>query len=552
MQKITNDARQPDARANGKYQFKTEPWAHQREALKQSWDKKYFALLMEYGTGKTKVIIDNAGILFERGEIDALFIIAPNGVHEQWITEQLPMHMPERIKYIARVWTGANTKKFKRGLQEFWQEKSAHKLKIFTANVEAFQMSPRAQAFGKNFLNSFNTMLVVDESTRIKTPGAKRTKFIIGQLARLAVYRRTLTGNEVTRSPFDVYSPYRFLNQNFWEPIRNYHLFCHRYGKFKTNYIYRKQIKVDMGCPKCKKHINEILFKRQGRLFAICPRCRAVLNDERLPAKVDKLIDNEGRFEYPTLIKYRRLDELREKTAAVSYLVRKDDCLDLPPKIYDPIYAELNADQKRLYQELKTERVTEYQGAELSVANKLALSVRFQQIVGGFFPETEEPIGSNNPKIDRLLYDLEDIDCADPIIIWARFTAEIKAIAKALQANYDDRVITYFGETSKTERAEIRRDFDAGKIGFFVANTATAGTGLNLQRSYIHYYFSNSFNSEDRWQSEDRSHRGGQTRACLYKDIFIKGTVDDTIKKSNDEKKHIAEFFKARPLEELV
>jgi ERCC4-related helicase len=121
-----------------------------------------------------------------------------------------------------------------------------------------------------------------------------------------------------------------------------------------------------------------------------------------------------------------------------------------------------------LYQELKTERVTEYQGAELSVANKLALSVRFQQIVGGFFPETEEPIGSNNPKIDRLLYDLEDIDCADPIIIWARFTAEIKAIAKALQANYDDRVITYFGETSKTERAEIRRDFDAGKIGFLL------------------------------------------------------------------------------------
>jgi len=523
-----------------KYEFKTQPWEHQKEALLASWNKKYFALLCDYGTGKSKIIIDTIGINYERNNLEALFVIAPNEVHERWISEQIPAHLPDRIKYIARVWTGSTSQKFKRSLEQFWHSQYRDHLKIFTMNVEALQSSKRGREFAKNFLAAFRALLAIDESTRIKTPSAKRTKFIINNLSKLAIYRRTLTGNEVTRSPFDVYCPYRFLKPDFWYPIANYHIFKHRYGKYVTRYTYRKTLNYKKKCPKCKTFIEKLTVKKWR---AVCPKCFAV---------VKKLEEDEQKRNYETLISYKRLDELRAKTIQHSYLIRKEDCMDLPPKIYQPIYAEMNDEQTRVYKELKNELCTQYKGVELSVINKIALSTRFQQIVGGFFPTSEETIGDSNPKIERLLYDLEDIDCADPIIIWSRFTAELKAIARNLRKNYDKPVALYYGGTAKADRKQIVDEFQAGKYAFFVANPQTAGTGLNLQRAYIHYYYSNSFNAEDRWQSEDRSHRGGQTNQCLYKDIYIKGTVDDTIKKANQEKKDLADFFRTRSLEDIL
>ena len=61
-----------------KYKFKTEPYAHQKEALTLSWDKQSFALFMEMGTGKTKVLLDNLGTLRCQNLINGALIIAPN------------------------------------------------------------------------------------------------------------------------------------------------------------------------------------------------------------------------------------------------------------------------------------------------------------------------------------------------------------------------------------------------------------------------------------------------------------------------------------------
>ena len=110
----------------------------------------------------------------------------------------------------------------------------------------------------------------------------------------------------------------------------------------------------------------------------------------------------------------------------------------------------------------------------------------------------------------------------------------------------------FYGDTSKPERKRIIEEFKRGDIDFFVANPSVAGTGLNLQAAYINYYYSNSFKAEDRWQSEDRTHRGGQKNQCLYKDILIKGTIDDTLMESNKAKIDLAEYFKERDIRELI
>ena len=553
MPEHTSQARSPgDHQKNKKYIFKTDPWAHQLEALKRSWDKTFFALLCDYGTGKTKIVIDNAAILYEYNLITALMVIAPNGVHEDWIIDHVPKHLPDRIAHIDRSWTGSTSQKFKASLEEFWEPRNTNKLKIFTINVEALQTSSRARAFCKNFLLAFPSFLAVDESTRIKTPSAKRAKFVVNTLGKLAQYRRTMTGNEITRSPFDVYMPYLFLDQNFWHPIPNFHVFKHRYGEWKTGYTYRKSVKVDLTCSFCSEDISEIKLKRlSDRLFPVCPLCSKVIPVEEVPGKARKIINDNGKFEYPTLINYKNLEELRARTRECSYIIKAEECQDLPPKIYKPIYTQMNEEQIQVYKELKTKLITEYKGTELTVTHKIALSVRFQQIVGGFFPETEEPLGDTNPKIERLLYDLEDVDCPDPLIIWAVFKPELRALYSALRKEYNAPVALYYGETPKPERLRIREDFQAGKYKFLVANPSTAGTGLNLQRAYIQYFFSNSNNAEDRWQSEKRTHRGEQTKTCFYKDVFIRGTIDDTIRKANEEKKALAEFFREKPLEKL-
>ena len=554
------------------YKFKMEPWEHQRRALMESWDEEYWALLFEYGCGKTKVIIDTAAIQYEiENKIDALFIIAPNEVHVQWIDEQVPEHLPDRIPYIARIWTGNNSAKYKRTLEEFWAEKNDEKLKIFSMNVEALQSSERARAMAIHFLKSFNCLLTVDESTRIKTPGAKRSKFITNRLSKLAYMRRTLTGNEVTRSPFDVYMPYNFLKNKFWDTT--YQVFKHRYAEFKKMGFYQKDMKIkNFNCkgptrakpptilpfvpPQSKPVIEKLNLKRMGeKVFPSCPSCNAVVSYNCLPWNIKRVVDAGGKNEFEKVISYRNLDKLVAITQKCSTLVRKKDCMDLPEKIMQPIFCEMNSEQKRIYMELKKNLYTEYQGEPLEVLHKIALRTRFRQIVGGFFPITGEPIGKSNPKIDRMLYDLEDIDTDSPIIIWASFTAEIRGIHLALKNVKEykgKRIVKFFGDTPKPERKQIIRDFRAGEIDYFIANPSVAGTGLNLQRAYINYYFSNDDRSENRWQSEDRTHRGGQTHDCLYKDIYMPGTIDDVIKKSHQEKKDIAEYFKSNRIEDFL
>mgnify|MGYP003648344428 CR=1 FL=1 len=93
------------------YPFKLKPYAHQLKALEMSWDKPYFALFMDMGTGKSKVLIDNLAILYDKGEIDSALIIAPKSVYHNWERKELPAHLPDHIKANIVTWSPEKTKK---------------------------------------------------------------------------------------------------------------------------------------------------------------------------------------------------------------------------------------------------------------------------------------------------------------------------------------------------------------------------------------------------------------------------------------------------------
>jgi SNF2 family DNA or RNA helicase len=195
----------------GGFEFKTQPYQHQRDALSDSWAAEYYALLMEMGTGKSKVAVDNMAILYERGDITAALVIAPKGVYDNWVKGEIPTHLPDRIKRNVMRWTPKKTQRYEQELRDFILSKEPE-LKVFVMNVEAFS-SPRGVEAAQAFLyQNKQNMVIVDESTTIKNRKAQRTKNIV-KLRELSKYRRILTGSPITKSPMDLFSQCDFLEE---------------------------------------------------------------------------------------------------------------------------------------------------------------------------------------------------------------------------------------------------------------------------------------------------------------------------------------------------
>ena len=190
------------------YKFKTKPYAHQITALEKSWNKETYAYFMEMGTGKTKVLIDNLAMLYDRGKVDGALIIAPKGVIGTWYNQELPIHLPDHIENVTVLWQPNITKSQSNKLGTLF--KTGEDLHILIMNVEALS-TQKGVAFASKFLLSHNTLMVIDESTTIKNPKAKRTKNIIS-LSQRAKYRRIMTGSPVTKNPLDLFTQCYFLD----------------------------------------------------------------------------------------------------------------------------------------------------------------------------------------------------------------------------------------------------------------------------------------------------------------------------------------------------
>ena len=154
------------------YCFKTEPYDHQNTAFDESRDLQNFALFMDMGTGKTKVVLDTIGAAFEAGEINLALIIAPKGVVPNWLSE-IDTHLPDRIVRETVLWKPSLTKTKRAELNSLYEGDS--KLRFLLMNVEAFS-TKKGVDVAKLFVEQFDTFMVVDESTTIKNRQAKRTK----------------------------------------------------------------------------------------------------------------------------------------------------------------------------------------------------------------------------------------------------------------------------------------------------------------------------------------------------------------------------------------
>jgi len=475
------------------YTMKTEPYRHQMDAWTASRDAQYHALFMEMGTGKTKVAIDTMGYLYESGNINAALIVAPKGVYDNWVQNEIPRHLPDRIGRFVVRWQAVTTKAFEErvlqlfGLKRRTPEEQGPALQIFVMNVEAFS-TPRGAEIATKFLTKYpNNIVIIDESTTIKNRSASRTKALM-RIGRIAKYRRVLTGSPITKSPMDLFSQCLFLSDK-----------ALGYGSY---------------------------FAFQARYAIIVQR---------------KL----GARSFQDIVGYRHLDELNAALEKFSTRVLKKDCLDLPDKIYLRREIALTDEQRSAYEQMRLLALVqlEEEGAAATTQSVLTQILRLQQIVCGHITTDD---GELRELPSRRLDELETVlqEVQGKAIIWANWVHDIQAITKMLAKAYGaDSVASYYGQTPQDERQAIVDRFqDPGNpLRFFVGQPRTGGYGITLTAANTMVYYSNSYDLEVRLQSEDRAHRIGQRHPVTYIDFVSPKTVDEKILKALREKINVSD-----------
>ncbi len=430
---------------------------------------------MEMGPGYSKVRFDNIGMLYMQKELDFALIIAPKGVYRNWVSKEIPEHMPDDIPVRVIRWVAGANKKQQEEMRSVKDKFDG--LTVFVMNVEAFSSVKGKQAgewLGRAF--GHRGMIAIDESTTIKNHQAKRTKSLT-KISQSFKYKRLLTGSPITKSPLDIFSQAEFLQKGLL-----------RYDSF---------------------------YAFQARY--------AVLQRRTMGAQ-----------SFNQVVGFRNLEELTHMIEQFSYRVLKKDCLDLPEKTYTVRYVSTTKEQLEMYESLRRHAMVLFDDGEMTSAPAVITQLlRLQQILSGHLKTDEgEMITFPSKRMDALSELLEEHD--GKAIIWSRFRYDIQQIVEMLNNKFGPGVAAaYYGDTPDDERLRIVQDFQSSSnLRFFVGNPATAGYGLTLTEANLVVYYANDFNLETRMQSEDRAHRIGQHNPVTYVDLITEGSIDEKIVKA--------------------
>ena len=495
-----------------------EPLQHQLTAWRERRDAVGWAHFWDTGTGKTCETFMQAAWLYQQGKIDGMFVLAPNDIHRNWITEEMPQHWPAEIPSMA-CWYRTSKAGDEEQIERLKALISTAGFAVLSMSTDSIMTEDRKEkrasgtrtilagrSWAKEFLTRRRCLMVVDESWQIKTPGAQRTKRIhaAGTYAR---FRRALNGTPIDNRPFDLYAQIKFLDPEFWK--------SRGIGSYEG-------------------------FKTQFGLWGV--------------GKVQ--MPNGTYRKYPRLDGYRNLDTLRAWVREISDRVLKDDVLDLPPRTYQRLVFDMAPAQRRVYDDIEKDSVALLQSGEsITASMALVRLLRLRQVACGYAPTDEAIIASDpephrdvcddNPRL-RLLGDVCE-GLGHKAIVWATFTRDIDLIMSRL-AKMDLRAVRYDGQTDDDERAAAFASFSRGDAQFFVAHPGCAGAGLTLLgdqsderlacRTVV--YYSNGLSLRERLQSEARADRFGRKLPLHIIDLVAARSVDERLLKLLRNKHDVA------------
>lgn len=466
------------------YKFKTEPYKHQVEALNKIYSLRTAGLFMDMRTGKTKVVIDSHVAMRMEGLINSVLLICPLSIRKNWLRE-INTHSP--IEIDVYLLDTSKPKKF-----EEWYN-TPHDFKWLIVGVESLAAGS-AINYAKKFLNSsIKASCVVDESSKIKTHSANRSKNCVS-LGRMAEYRTIMTGTPIANGPLDLYMQFEFLDPDIIG-VGDFYSFRNRY---------------------------------------------AVM----------------GGYESREVVGYQHLDELVEIVSPFVFQVRQKDVLEIPDKIKMVRTVIMTAEQEKMYKQMKRHKVARSGDKQLIVQHALEHTLRLQEIAGGTItyeiqnPEPRGPkvrrekIPGKNAKIEELMQVTRDYD--GQTIVWCAYRNEIDWVVEALRNEYGaGQVVEIHGDVDENQRdINVNELFQGGKVRFIVGNAATGGMGLTMSKAMVEIYYSNTFNFIDREQSEERATGLNKPKGVVVVDLITEGTVDELVYEALSNKKDVSEFVR--------
>lgn len=334
-----------------------------------------------------------------------------------------------------------------------------------------------------DYLQSFAADLVVcDESQRIKSPSAQQSK-AVWALGALAPYRMILTGTPIQKDTRDIWSQWRFLNPDKF-PI-SYHAFQNRY---------------------------------------------AIM----------------GGFEGRQYLGSRNVEELTRKTHSCGFRIRKEECLDLPEKVFEDYPVEMDPKSKQIYKALQKQSIAELDGCEVTANHVLVRMLRLQQLTGGFLQDDDGNRHQvNTAKIDALtdIVDSLVVDEGHKVVIFGRFLAELDLIENMLREKLPKGMsyVRIDGSVKAASRGDLVKSFQENPgCMVFLGELDACAEGLTLTAAQTVVYYSVNWNLAKYQQSADRVHRIGQTGTCTYIHLVVPGTIDTKIMEALKSKSDIA------------
>ncbi len=484
------------------------PFAHQREELINHWETPNRMIAWEQGLGKMKCGYDWAMQLRRAGKrINTLIVVAPPGVHRDWIEEgfhaETPLVPPQWHPHIRYHWHNserAHTKKHQKQLQELAAYPG---MVVFTIAYPSVVTEPNkrsgwigGKAYLRQLLLNRRCAMALDESAHVQTLEAAVTRCLVGRvgqpgLSQYALYKRLFDGTPADEGPFNLFPQFMFLDNRFWvdRGIGDYSCFKTQYAVIHKQPIFKGR-------------------KKTG--------------------------------DYDLVKSYRNLPHLNKLIAPLTDRRQKDECLDLPPKIYQHLGFDLSNEQREKYDEIKDELMTEVYDAEtgtegLAIADlPIVKFLRLYQITCGYLPfevgdEDEEKDSSrhahmfkDNPRLETGLEYLRTK--SGKVVVWCRYIRDVDMLCSSLGKS----AVRYDGTLTQEERRNNKQEWLHGDTQYLVPQINAMATGHNLNIAGDVLYYNNSTRLRLRRQSEDRTHRGVMKGfdSIRYMDLTAFDTLD--------------------------
>lgn len=501
------------------------PFQHQREDTQAVIDHPYFFIASEMRTGKTKIVIDAAQFLFERSVIDRVIVVAPAPVRDVWYDPKLGEIRKHAWRDLPSLVLQFHKKIRKWGTNPQALDPSAKRLQWLVTNYEFISSTTRLQQVlawcGPR------TLLILDESSYVRTASAKRTKHCL-RLRRACGRVVLINGTPIFHSPLDLYSQGNLLHSSILD--------CPTVTHFKARY-----------------EVSQPLYK------------------------AGEPVKTATGYQITKNIGWVNLPDLQARFAPYTVRRLQADCLDLPPKL-DPVPLTVPLDERtwRIYKQMRDEMVVWLSEDDVAISPTRAVRVmRLSQITNGFLggiqpliPDEDSEIKIeeiSHEKLDVVLWFVGQQLEADPntkIVAWGRYRREIERAHDAVKEKYRHlECAIIYGNQKREDRLRalsLLKPETAPQGPVFVAGIEGTGSfGLDFTASHTCLSMSSGYSHGQTAQTLDRVYGPGQTQPVAYFDLIATGpdgqkTIDHIIIEARRAGENIANWTSAAWIKALM